>query len=68
MDNLQVLCARCHRHFTDHPVEFAKWVSKSVGDNVYEYLYKRAHSNVKVDWQAEYERLKEYATTNKIVV
>lgn len=59
LDNLQLLCARCHRHFTDHPVEFTRWLFDSIGETEYDRLYKKAHTTTKMNWDDEYQRLKD---------
>lgn len=59
LDNLQVLCFSCHRRYTDFPVEFAQWISDTIGDTEYERLRQRAEFyRGKFDWDAEYIRLK----------
>ena len=34
--NALCLCAKCHRYFTDNPVEWAQWVA--MGEGLYKYL------------------------------
>lgn len=57
--NAQPLCASCHRFFTDHPVEFTRWLFSSIGEAEYDRLYRKAHSATKMDWDTELIRLKE---------
>lgn len=58
-DNLQCLCFRCHRRFTDFPREFSRWITQSIGSEKYEELRHTAESfNGKFDWLVERERLK----------
>lgn len=58
LDNAFCACAACHRYWTDHPVEFAVFVQAALGDSRYQALYMTSQSRVKVDWDAEVERLK----------
>lgn len=60
LDNLQCLCAKCHRRFTDFPVEFREWIMKTIGEVEYERLRIKAESfRGKFNWELEYERLKD---------
>lgn len=59
--NLQCLCAGCHRHFTDWPKEFSRWITASIGVELYEELRRLAEVPTKMDWEAEYERIKQVA-------
>lgn len=61
LENLQCLCAKCHRYFTLWPKEFSRWITQSIGIEKYEQLKRKAETVTKVDWSAEYERLKERA-------
>ena len=56
--NALCLCARCHHYFTDHPVEFGRFVINKIGDELYDELQKLAHKPTKVDWKLTYEELK----------
>lgn len=59
LDNLQCLCAKCHRRLTDFPREFSHWITESIGADKYEELRWKAESyEGKFDWEGEYERLK----------
>lgn len=64
--NAQCLCAKCHRHFTDWPMEFARWIDVSLGDETYQSLKRQSVSVTKVDWDAELERLKAIAAERGI--
>lgn len=57
-DNAQALCAKCHRFFTDHPVEFGRWVFTTVGEEEYNQLKRKSEATTKVDWDEELVRLK----------
>ncbi len=57
--NLQCLCASCHRRFTDWPREFSRWITESIGSELYEELQRKAETVSKMDWETEYIRLKE---------
>lgn len=59
LSNLQVLCFSCHSRFTDFPLEFAAWISSTIGDEEYERLRQKAEFfRGKFDWEDEYSRLK----------
>lgn len=58
IENAQCLCAKCHRFFTDHPVEFGRWVFESIGEDAYDRLKRKSEAVTKTDWDAELERLK----------
>lgn len=55
--NAFCLCAKCHWHFTNWPMEFAKFVDLKIGRAAYEALRAKAQRMDKFDWAAEYERL-----------
>lgn len=61
LSNAFCLCARCHRRFTDWPVEFARFVVDRIGTEKYDELTRKAQEVTKMDWSAEYERLKTLA-------
>lgn len=44
-------CAKCHHHWTDHPVEFASFVLERIGQAEYQRLYALSQQTSKVDWQ-----------------
>lgn len=56
--NALCLCAGCHHYFTDHPVEFGRFVIDRIGDKLYNQLTAKAHKPTKVDWKLTYEELK----------
>lgn len=60
-DNAQSLCAKCHYHFTNNPIEFSKWVFATIGEAKYDFVRAIALHGVgqKFDWDAELIRLKE---------
>lgn len=57
LDNVQLLCAKCHRRFTDWPREFSHWITDSIGSEVYDGLSAKANQVTKMDWTAERLRL-----------
>lgn len=60
--NLQCLCFRCHRRFTDFPREFSHWITESIGSEKYEELRAKAETiGTRFDWDAELLRLKAIA-------
>jgi len=58
LDNLQCLCAKCHRRYTDWPKEFSRWITKSIGVEKYESLRLKANTYTKMNWDDELVRLK----------
>lgn len=57
--NALCLCAGCHHYFTDHPVEFGRWVIAYLGEDRYEAVLRKAmQTTPRMDWNAEVERLK----------
>lgn len=59
LSNVQCLCAKCHRFYTEWPKEFSRWITESIGVEKYEELKQKAEQPTKVDWQEEYKRLLE---------
>lgn len=59
LDNVQLLCAACHRFFTDWPREFSHWITQSIGSEKYDLLKAKANGFTKVDWDTELDRLRE---------
>lgn len=47
--NAFCLCAACHRYFTDHPVDFGRFVKERIGDKLYDKLNKMAHAGQKAN-------------------
>ncbi len=56
--NAQCLCAGCHRYFTLWPREFSKWITESIGSELYEELRDQAKVVTKIDWDAKLIELK----------
>lgn len=59
--NAWCLDARCHRRLTDWPREHSRYITETIGSEVYEELRAKAETVTKMDWGTEYERLKEIA-------
>ena len=57
-DNAFCLCAKCHRRFTDFPREFSHFITDKLGSEKYDQLSAKALPLTKVNWEAEYIRLK----------
>ena len=57
LENAFCLCARCHRHFTDNPIEFGQFTIARIGEETYQNLLDRRNSIDKFDWDDEVERL-----------
>ncbi len=55
--NAFCLCAGCHMHFTEWPLEFSDFVIREIGEDAYEALKTKATAGGKVDWAEEAERL-----------
>lgn len=49
--NAFVLCARHHRHYTDHPREFSHFITETWAQNYYPQVYLKANTPTKVDWE-----------------
>ena len=47
--NAFCLCAKCHMHFTDHPVEFAEFVLANTDQ--YPAMFLLSQQTGKVDWK-----------------
>lgn len=56
--NALCLCAGCHMHFTEWPLEFAEFVNAKIGKDAYERLSLKALRSGKVDWELEVARLR----------
>lgn len=56
-ENAFSFCASCHRYFSDWPVEFTKFIEKTIGLKKYEELKDLAQSGNKVNWEKEVDRL-----------
>ena len=59
--NAFCLCAKCHRFFSDWPVEFAEFVVDNLGHEEYTRLKSLAQGKKKVDWEKEHARLAKIA-------
>lgn len=57
--NAMCLCAGCHRYYTDHPVEFSKFVQRSWAAEFYDDTYAKSQSSSKVDWPSLQRQLKD---------
>ena len=57
LDNAFCLCGRCHRHFTDNPIEFGPFTLGKIGEANYQSLLDRRNSIAKFDWDEEVIRL-----------
>jgi hypothetical protein len=58
LDNALCLCAKCHMHYTEWPVDFTDFVHKQIGVEGYMALVVASHGLGKVDWVVELERLR----------
>lgn len=56
--NAFCLCAADHRYFTDHPLEFAKFVQRSWASEFYNDEYVKSQNTAKVDWSEEQRYLR----------
>lgn len=59
--NAWCLDAKCHRRLTDWPREHSRYITETIGSAKYEELRDKAEQVTKMDWDAEYERLKAVA-------
>ena len=57
--NAFALCWKCHRRFTDFPVEFSHFVTDKIGTEKYDQLRDKAEGLGKMDWTEELARLKQ---------
>lgn len=62
-DNCYGLCAQHHRHFTNWPADWMRFVDSSIGRAEYDRLVAKARAgvNVKFDWFDELDRLRALA-------
>ena len=67
LDNAFCLCARCHRHYTDNPVEFGEFTIEMIGTDRYDELIVLRETNAKFDWDTEAERLYALAKERRIL-
>lgn len=56
--NLQCLCYSCHYWFENWPREFSKWVTDTIGSELYGELRLKAQEVNKIDWAGEVIQLK----------
>ena len=42
-DNTVIMCASCHRHSHNKPLEFAEFVKEIKGEEIYKYLIKTSN-------------------------
>lgn len=64
--NAWSLCAGCHLRLTNWPREHSDFITETIGLATYEKLRARAETVSKVDWEAEYIRLKKIAKERNI--
>lgn len=57
--NAYSLCAGCHRRYTDFPREFSHFITDTWAAEFYDDVYQLARTPTKVDWDSQYEYLKE---------
>lgn len=55
--NLQVLCYKCHYEFENWPRLFSRWITDTIGSELYDELEAIAQRVNKVDWSAVLESL-----------
>lgn len=53
------LCITCHRYLEDHPREFSRFISDTWAEQYYDAVYAKSQEVGKINWDDEYERLKE---------
>jgi hypothetical protein len=56
--NAWCLCASCHRRLTDWPREHSRFITETIGSDLYDELKLKAETVTKVDWSAELARLR----------
>ena len=66
--NAVCLCAGCHRHFTNNPVEWGRWVDSTLGAGHYDAVWHDARQTggQRVDWEAVYVELQAEAALRGI--
>lgn len=52
-------CAAHHRYYTDQPREFSRFITQTWAQEYYDHIYRKSQEVGKVNWDDEYERLKE---------
>lgn len=63
LENCYALCAQHHRHFTNWPADWMRFVGATIGYEEYDRLCAKARDGVgvKFDWYAELDRLRAIA-------
>ena len=62
LNNAQALCAGCHRRYTDHPLEFSRYISTTPIRAVYDQMYQLSQQNRKYPktyWSERLAQLKQ---------
>ena len=67
LNNAYCLCAGCHRRFTDHPLEFARFVTTTPLRSVYDQLYELSQLNQKYPKTFWSDRLAELRRVKKAI-
>ncbi len=67
LDNAFCLCARCHMHFTEWPLEFHTFVVEKIGIDGYMELKSLAQSTDRIDWVEELAKLKQDRASSRSV-
>ena len=67
LENAFCLCASCHMHFTDNPVEFGKFTIDQIGEDNYYSIKLKSERTSKMDWEKEAKRLKEIAKEKGLI-
>ena len=60
LENALCLCVKCHLYWAHkEPHEFVRWFDDKFGGKLYDELEKRSKKIASVDYEYEYERLKD---------
>lgn len=54
LENVDALCAKCHKHFTEHYTEHKAWKLKQLGQAKYDLLMLRANTSGKKERELQY--------------
>ena len=65
--NADCLCSACHRHFEEHPLEYAGWMVKRDGEGAIELLREKWRATIKITKAEEKEISKHYREQHKII-
>ena len=57
--NAWCLCATCHHRLTLWPREHSRFITETIGSEVYDDLQRKAETVTKMDWSEEKLRLQE---------